>query len=831
MEENKNKSSNKKIYIILVIVFILLILLIVGVLFIFKDNTRVTGQEDKVLVIGDKTKLDLFAEEAEKVAYISSDESIVKIDQEGNIEAIGTGTVTITVITEDDEEEYVITVIEPSKVVIVKKIELSKTSLSLKVGEMHELTYKISPSNATNKEISWTSSDNKIATVENGIVKGLKNGTVTITAKNGKASATCIVKVTGEPVKLTGISLDTNNITLSVGDSYYIDASFEPTNATNKDLVWSSSNQNVATVKDGLITAHWGGSTTITAKNEETGVSKSIMVTVKNYNLLLSKHYLKTSGTKIVNQKNEEVVLRGFNLGVWLSKSFSLMQVKALAPNKESFLKMGYSCINGVAFNEILNNNFGTINARNINDVYYQNFITASDLDLIAQSGANVVRVPFEYGLFLNEKDSSGNYTYKSAEDIALAWKYLDWIITECGKRGIYVILDMHVVPGRQNQGGWCENYTFFEDAKAQNAVVDLWKQIASRYKSNQAVAGYDLINEPQAKVAVLEPIYNKIYKAIRSVDSRHIIFMEENCVYCGYTDPDVKSKKDVIGALPRPSKYNWQNVVYSTHDYFYNRDPKFNNNIDTTTSVAVLKQRMKIKTDKIVAKRADYNVPYYVGEFSHLGTTENLSTYKEAWKYGMDLYDKYNISYTPWSYKASWEPYFGLIYYGTKLNDLEPNSQYVTSGKYDFVNSKDLNITLRVFSYTSNQAMRFNPTYYQMFLEQYKISSTGGRLATTVNLDCNNVEIIKDQTKTINYTVGVDPNTVVNGFKTYDVINKKVVWSSEKTSVATIDKETGKITAKKAGTATIVATLKPSVYSDTNKNIVAKCTITVKEK
>ena len=215
MEENKNKSSNKKIYIILVIVFILLILLIVGVLFIFKDNTRVTGQEDKVLVIGDKTKLDLFAEEAEKVAYISSDESVVKIDQEGNIEAIGTGTVTITVITEDDEEEYVITVIEPSKVVIVKKIELSKTSLSLKVGEKHELTYKISPSNATNKEISWTSSDNKIATVENGIVEGLKNGTVTITAKNGKASATCIVKVTGEPVKLTGISLDTNNITLS----------------------------------------------------------------------------------------------------------------------------------------------------------------------------------------------------------------------------------------------------------------------------------------------------------------------------------------------------------------------------------------------------------------------------------------------------------------------------------------------------------------------------------------------------------------------------------------------------------------------------------------
>ena len=76
------------------------------------------------------------------------------------------------------------------------------------VGNSTNITVNINPSNATNKEISWTSSDNKIATIENGIVKGLKNGTVTITAKSGKASATCIVKVTGGPVKLTEISLE-----------------------------------------------------------------------------------------------------------------------------------------------------------------------------------------------------------------------------------------------------------------------------------------------------------------------------------------------------------------------------------------------------------------------------------------------------------------------------------------------------------------------------------------------------------------------------------------------------------------------------------------------
>ena len=123
-----------------------------------------------------------------------------------------------------------------------------------------------------------------------------------------------------------------------------IDEIIKPSNATYKNITWSSGNENVAVVEDGLITAKWGGVATIMAQTNNGKVAK-LKVTVKNYNLIFDdNNFLVTSGTKIIKKNNKkQVLLKGFNLGVWLSRSLSFMPVVPLANTKEELNSKNYS--------------------------------------------------------------------------------------------------------------------------------------------------------------------------------------------------------------------------------------------------------------------------------------------------------------------------------------------------------------------------------------------------------------------------------------------------------------------------------------------------------
>lgn len=710
-----------------------------------------------------------------KIVWTSSDPNLVTVDNNGNISAVGNenGKAIITVTSSNGISDSIeVNVKSVEGIIEVKNIKIDKDSISLKYGEKVKLNTVIEPADATNKVLTWTSSDpNLVAVDSNGNIsaKSNKNGKaiITVTTYNGK-NDTIVVNVSSNMVDVN-ISLDTTKKTLSVGDSYKINVIFDQNNVDNISITWNSDNKNVATVDDGLVTAKWGGSSTITAKASNGKIAKAT-ITVKNYNLILDNQILSTKGKNIVTKSGNKVVLRGYNLGVWLSRSFSLMQIQALATNKNEFNKLGYSCINNVAINQILTKRFGSAKANELSNILYNNFITENDIDIISQSGANVIRMPFEYSFFLNE-----NLTYKNGK---VDFKYLDWIIEQCRKRGIYVILDMHVGPGRQNSGGWCDGFTFFEDStqgkKNRSMALDLWKKIASRYKNNPAVAGYDIINEPEASSSMLISFYDEAYKAIRSVDQNHIIFMEESCVFCGYSGV---SNSTSVGSLPNPNTMKWKNVVYSTHDYFYNRDAE---GTILNTDDNVLKSRIKQKTSNTLKKMNEYNIPYYIGEFSHLNQTS-------VWEYAMDLYDSNGLSYTPWTYKASWEPYFGLIFYGRKW----VNGKQIP--KIDILKDSYENIK-KSFSYSSTNAMIFNNKFYNMFLNQFS-----GRLANQIVMMNKNVSLSVNESITVNYSVY--PN---------NTINKKVSWTSSDPSVAIVDSSSGKVTAKKKGVATIKATLKP---------------------
>ena len=155
----------------------------------------------------------------------------------------------------------------------VKKVDptgitLSQTSATIKEGSNAKITATITPSDATNKSVTWSSSNTSVATVTGGTISAVSKGTATITAKTSNGlTATVTVTVVENPdiVKPTGISLNSSSLDLEVGNTDTLNATVIPSNATNKTVTWSSSDTSVATVNNGTVTAVAQGTATITA--------------------------------------------------------------------------------------------------------------------------------------------------------------------------------------------------------------------------------------------------------------------------------------------------------------------------------------------------------------------------------------------------------------------------------------------------------------------------------------------------------------------------------------------------------------------------------------
>ena len=161
-------------------------------------------------------------------------------------------------------------------------VKLDQTSLSLGEGETSTLKVTISPTNTTNKDLTWSSSDNNVATVTNGKINAIKEGTSTITVKtsNGK-TATCKVTVLKKEVAptvvaVTSVVLDKTSARINEGETLALKATINPSDATNKNLTWSSSNNSIATVTDGTVKAIKQGTVTITVTggNNKTATCK-----------------------------------------------------------------------------------------------------------------------------------------------------------------------------------------------------------------------------------------------------------------------------------------------------------------------------------------------------------------------------------------------------------------------------------------------------------------------------------------------------------------------------------------------------------------------------
>ena len=221
------------------------------------------------------------------VTWSTSNSNVATVSTDGTVKAISKGTATITATAKDGSG--IKATCEVTVTVPVSTITLSASSLSLFVNKTSRLTATVSPTTATDKSVTWSSSNSSVATVSaDGVVKAVGEGkaTITATAKDGSGvKATCEVTVT---VPVSSITLSSNSLSLDVGKTSQLTATVSPTTATDKSVTWSSSNSNIATVSaDGVVKAISQGTVTITAMaNDGSGVKASCEVTVvsRTYN-------------------------------------------------------------------------------------------------------------------------------------------------------------------------------------------------------------------------------------------------------------------------------------------------------------------------------------------------------------------------------------------------------------------------------------------------------------------------------------------------------------------------------------------------------------------
>jgi aryl-phospho-beta-D-glucosidase BglC (GH1 family) len=286
-------------------------------------------------------------------------------------------------------------------------------------------------------------------------------------------------------------------------------------------------------------------------------------------------------------------------------------------------------------------------------DRFIEHFFTEADAEYLASIGINTVRVPFHYKFF--EIDDA------PFEIRPEGFQHLDRLIRQCAKHGIHTILDLHAVPGYQNQDWHSDNPThvehFWRHPHFQDRVVHLWKVIAAHYRDEPWVLGYNPLNEPADPTAKrVGPYYRRLVEAIRSVDENHIIFLDGNRYAMDFH----------FFGDPMP------NVVYSPHDYpppGFMPGSRYPGSFNLMHVVApeegshaevepAVQYWDKAAVEGGFLDRTEYmratGTPIVIGEFNAVFNVEPALQAMRMELLGdqLDVYDKHQAGWIYWSYK-----------------------------------------------------------------------------------------------------------------------------------------------------------------------------------
>jgi endoglucanase len=320
--------------------------------------------------------------------------------------------------------------------------------------------------------------------------------------------------------------------------------------------------------------------------------------------------FLRTSGSGFVDPQGDPVLLRGVCLGGWL--------------NMENF-------ITGYAANEtLMRREVGRVLGADRAERFFEGLLTSffgeDDAAFLAASGFNLVRIAVGYK---HLEDDARPFQIKEE-----GFRHLDRAIEALAAHGIYSIVDLHALPGSQNHHWHSDNPThvpaFWEHPHFQDRVVHLWQAIATRYRDNVWVAGYNLLNEPADETGeVVGPFYRRLVAAIREVDPQHTVFLDGNTY---------ATRFDIFDEP-------FENAVYTLHDYV----------------PAGLGRSGEYDPEAAEAKfleRSDYarktGTPILVGEFGpiYTGDEQQDRLRRRILADQLERYDRYDVSWALWMYK-----------------------------------------------------------------------------------------------------------------------------------------------------------------------------------
>ncbi|SDR87160.1 cellulase family glycosylhydrolase [Christiangramia echinicola] len=242
--------------------------------------------------------------------------------------------------------------------------------------------------------------------------------------------------------------------------------------------------------------------------------------------------FLKVEGKNIVNDKDENVVLRGFGLGGYMLQEGYMLKVP--------FSGQQY------VFREHVQELIGNDKTEEFYSSWRKNFMQKQDVDSLKKWGFNSIRLPMHYNLFtlpVEDEPEKGKNTW-----LEEGFKLTDQLVSWCRDNEIYLILDMHATPGGQ---GHDVNISDRDPSKAslweskdnREKLTALWVKLAERYKDEPVIGAYDLINEPNwtfeegknkngtedSQNVLLWDYQKKLTEAIREIDNNHIIIIEGN--------------------------------------------------------------------------------------------------------------------------------------------------------------------------------------------------------------------------------------------------------------------------------------------------------------
>ena len=242
---------------------------------------------------------------------------------------------------------------------------------------------------------------------------------------------------------------------------------------------------------------------------------------------------LRVEGARLVSG-DDAVVLRGFGLGGWM--------------NMENFIS-GYAGSESQQ-RRALSRTLGDEGYRRFFDRFLHDFFTDDDAALMASLGLNSLRVPFNYRHF---EDDDAPFEIKPE-----GFELLDRVVDACARHGIHTILDLHAVPGAQNQHWHSDNPThwahFWTHRHFQDRVVGLWEALAEHYRGNPWVAGYNPVNEPGDAVGeAIGPFYRRLEAAI----PRERIFVLGSALLRHRPAEAVAAVLSFLG-LPMEGEYNF---------------------------------------------------------------------------------------------------------------------------------------------------------------------------------------------------------------------------------------------------------------------------------